>query len=167
MAKDPAFLLYSSDFLTGIMFMSDEQVGKYIKLLCAQHQKGMLAEEDMLNICKTYDKKIFEKFKKTQDGLYYNERLSVEVERRKSYSESRRNNRNSKKSKEHMSNISSTYVKHMETVTINKDINIDGITDEQMQTLWIKTFGKNPSYPEREETEKLIEKFGENKWNKQ
>ena len=26
--KDPAFLFYSSDFLTGTMFMSDVQLGK-------------------------------------------------------------------------------------------------------------------------------------------
>ena len=60
--KDPAFLFYSSDFLTGTMFMSDVQLGKYIKLLCVQHQKGHLSEKDMLNICKRYDKDIFEKF---------------------------------------------------------------------------------------------------------
>ena len=30
--KDPAFLFYSSDFLTGTMFMSDTQLGKYIKI---------------------------------------------------------------------------------------------------------------------------------------
>ena len=40
--KDPAFLFYSSDFLTGTMFFTDEQVGKYIRLLCAQHQKGQI-----------------------------------------------------------------------------------------------------------------------------
>ena len=45
MAKDPAFLFYPSDFLTGTMFMTDEQVGKYIRLLCAQHQKGHLCEK--------------------------------------------------------------------------------------------------------------------------
>jgi len=47
-----------------------------------------------------------------------------------------------------------------ENVIINEEGLMVKITDEQMQTLWIKTFGKNPSYPEREETEKLIEKFG-------
>ena len=45
--KDPAFLFYSSDFLTGTMFMSDSQLGKYIKILCTQHQKGHLSEKDM------------------------------------------------------------------------------------------------------------------------
>ena len=46
--KDPAFLFYSSDFLSGTMLMTDEEVGKDIRLLCLQHQKGHLKEKDML-----------------------------------------------------------------------------------------------------------------------
>jgi hypothetical protein len=34
MAKDPAFLFYSNDFLSGTYTMSDDQVGKFIRLLC-------------------------------------------------------------------------------------------------------------------------------------
>jgi hypothetical protein len=91
--KDPAFLFYSSDFLTGTMFMSDEQVGKYIRLICAQHQKGRLTEKDMLHICKSYDKDIFSKFTQDEAGFYYSERLEVEIVKRQKYSESRRSNR--------------------------------------------------------------------------
>ena len=29
----------------------------------------------MLNICKTYDKDIYDKFTKNGDGIYYNERM--------------------------------------------------------------------------------------------
>ena len=121
MSKDPAFLFYSSDFLTGTMLLTDEQTGKYIKLLCMQHQKGALKEKDMLKICKTYDEDVFDKFKKTKDDLYYNERLQAESERRKAYSESRRNNRK-KKSESSVKNISKTYVKHMETENENENI---------------------------------------------
>jgi len=32
--------------------MTDEQVGKYIRLLCLQHQKGYLTEKDMISIRK-------------------------------------------------------------------------------------------------------------------
>ena len=115
MSKDPAFLFYSSDFLTGTALMTDEQIGKYIKLLCYQHQMGHLSERDMLKICKTYDEDIFSKFEKDQDGLYYNARLHQEVEKRKAYSESRRQNR----TKKDMNNISNSYVKHMENENIN------------------------------------------------
>ena len=121
--KDPAFLFYSSDFLTGTMFMSDTQIGKYIKILCTQHQKGHLSEKDMLKICKRYDKDIFEKFVKDEDGKYYNIRLEKEITKRREYSKSRRNNRKNKISFE---NICFSYVKHMENE--NENININDIS---------------------------------------
>ena len=120
--KDQAFLFYSSDFLTGTMFMSDSQLGKYIKLLCIQHQKGHLSEKDMLNICKRYDKDIFEKFVKDESGKYYNIRLEREIEKRKAYSKSRSDNR---KNKINYENICFSYVKHME----NENININNISN--------------------------------------
>lgn len=133
--KDPAFLFYSNDFLSGTMLMTDEEIGQYIKLLCLQHQKGHLKEKDMLNICKTYNEEIFSKFKKDEEGNYYNERLDEEIVRRKKYSESRRNNRKKKDTEEEkettceedMKNICNSYEEHMETetVTITKDININ------------------------------------------
>ena len=118
--KDPAFLFYSSDFLTGTMFMSDSQLGKYIKILCTQHQKGHLSEKDMLKICKRYDKDIFEKFVKDESGKYYNIRLEREIEKRSAYSKSRANNR---KNKINFENICFSYVKHMENENINININ--------------------------------------------
>ena len=118
--KDPAFLFYSSDFLTGTMFMSDTQLGKYIKLLCTQHQKGHLTEKDMLKICKRYDKDIFEKFEKDEDGKYYNIRLEKEITKRKDYAKSRSQNRKNKLTYE---NICFSYVKHME----NENENINNI----------------------------------------
>lgn len=126
--KDPAFLFYSSDFLSGTMLMSDEEVGQYMRLLCLQHQKGHLKEKDMLNICKTYNEEIFSKFKKDKDNNYYNERLEYEVNKRKAYSESRRNNRKKKEEKEtyvkDMQNICNSYEEHMENENININANI-------------------------------------------
>lgn len=110
MAKDPAFLFYSDNFLSGTMFFSDEQCGKYIRLLCAQHQSGHLQEKHMIFICKSYDKDIFDKFIKDEDGLYYNERLDQEINKRKSYSESRSNN---KKGKIKSKIICKSYDNHM------------------------------------------------------
>ncbi len=81
MAKDPAVLFYTSDFLSGTFTMDNEQVGKYIRLLCLQHQKGKLSEKDMLSICKAYDSEIWDKFK-FDDGLYYNDRMYNETIRR-------------------------------------------------------------------------------------
>ena len=120
MSKDPAFLFYSSDFLTGTMFLSDEQVGKYIRLLCSQHQHGHMTKKDMIKICKTYDEDIFEKFAIDEDGKYYNDRLEREITKRVAYSESRRKNRTVKD--KDMINTSSSYDEHMENENINRDI---------------------------------------------
>ena len=95
--KDPAFLFYSADFQIGTEDMTDEQVGKYIRLMCRQHLKGHISEEHMKKICKTYDKEIYEKFEQDENGLYYNIRLENEIEKRKRYSESRAKNRQGKK----------------------------------------------------------------------
>lgn len=133
MAKDPAFLFYSADFLIGTEDMTDEQVGKYVRLMCRQHQKGHIEEKHMLKICKTYDKDIFEKFQKDENGCYFNDRLEKEIKRRKSYSESRSNNRKRKDTiegdgdlkKEDMLNICNSYEKHMETTTETENENIN------------------------------------------
>ena len=120
MSKDPAVLFYTSDFLSGTFTMSNEQVGKYIRLLCLQHQKGKLTEKDMLSICKAYDDEIWCKFK-IEDGAFYNERMYNETVRRQKFSESRRNNAKSPKN----DSTSKAYAKHMETETetINETIN--------------------------------------------
>lgn len=120
MAKDPAFLFYTGDFTTGTQFFTDEQVGKYIRLLMAQHQLGHLEEKHMIMICKTYDKDVFSKFQKDEAGLFFNERLEKEIGKRKAYSDSRAGNRSGKKKEK---NISNSYVNHMENK--NKDIIIN------------------------------------------
>ena len=87
MPKDPAILFYTSDFLTGTLTMTDEQVGKYIRLLCLQHQKGYLTEKDMISICKQHDQEIYEKFFKTEEGFYLNKRMQEEAKKRKNFCE--------------------------------------------------------------------------------
>jgi len=109
MSKDPAVLFYTSDFITGTLTMTDSQRGKYIILLCLQHQQGYLTKEDMLNICKSYDDKIYSKFTQDNLGYFYNERMKIESEKRKKYSESRSKNRN----------ICKSYEQHMENENIN------------------------------------------------
>jgi len=130
MSKDPAVLFYTSDFLSGTFTMTDEQVGKYIRLLCLQHQKGKLTEKDMLSICKAYDNDIYEKFDQV-DGFFINDRMYNESIRRQKFTESRRNNAKSVKN----DSISEASAKHMhthmetetETINVNKDIFINNI----------------------------------------
>lgn len=115
MAKDPAVLLYTSDFLSGTYTMTDEQVGKYIKLLCYQHQKGKLTEKDMLSICKGHDEDVYAKFD-IVDGFYINKRMYEEAEKRTKFTESRRKNASGKHMLNHMPN-------HMEDENENENIN--------------------------------------------
>ena len=120
MAKDPAFLFYPGDFNTGTQFFTDEQVGKYIRLLMAQHQHGHLTENQVLFICKSYDNHVMSKFIKDSAGLWFNERLEIEINKRKKYVESRSNNREGKVKKK---NISVSYDSHMENENKNRIIN--------------------------------------------
>lgn len=81
MPKDPAFLFYSQDFIMGTMFMTNEQVGIYIKLLCCQHQHGGLIDKDSFNSMVQDNEIVRKKFVETDDG-FFNERLIIEMERR-------------------------------------------------------------------------------------
>lgn len=118
MAKDPAFLFYSSDFTVGTQFFTHEQTGKYIRLLCAQHQHGHLSEEDMMNICLSYDKRVFDKFARDEAGLFFNEVLEERINERKAFSKSRSDNRlkglEKKKRRGGSAITSSSYDHHME-----------------------------------------------------
>lgn len=144
MSKDPAFLFYSSDFITATMLMTNEQVGKYIRLMCLQHQSGHLREKDMLNICGSYDEDIFRKFVKDDQGFYYDEQLEQEIDRRKKYSESRRLNRSNKQD---MTNISKTYDQHMETETETE-------TETRTRTRTVtETETEKPRKPKKEKKE--------------
>lgn len=132
MSKDPAVLLYTSDFLSGTMTMTDEHVGMYIRLLCLQHQKGFLTEKDMLYICKTYVEDVYCKFV-VEDGKYYNIRMREEGDKRKKYSESRKNNI----LKRYESKETTTYVEHMENENenTNKDIVLNKSKPEKVEVV--------------------------------
>ena len=90
--KDPAFLFYTQDFYVGTAFLTHAQVGKYIRLICAQHQHGRLTEEKITHICGDLDRNVLDKFQKDEEGNYYNVRLEAEIEKRKKFSDSRRGN---------------------------------------------------------------------------
>ena len=91
--KDPAVLIYVADFLVGTMFMTNEQVGIYIRLLLTQHQHGHMTIEHMKKACGgEIDPAVLEKFKQDEAGLFYNRRMDEEMERRGDYSVSRKNN---------------------------------------------------------------------------
>jgi hypothetical protein len=135
--KDPAVLFYTQDFITGTILMTDEQRGKYILLLCLQHQNGKLTERDMLKICKEKDEDIWNKFYQ-EDGYFYNKRMLLETQKRNNYTESRR--RNLQKTS-HMDSHMNT---HMENE--NENENINGNKEENFK---IKVFEFAEKYPEK------------------
>jgi hypothetical protein len=92
MAKDPAFLFYSSDFLNGVADLTMEERGQFITLLCLQHQKGTLTDKTIRLSLGSVSVDVLTKFTKDKEGNFYNERLNEEIEKRIQFTESRRNN---------------------------------------------------------------------------
>jgi uncharacterized protein YdaU (DUF1376 family) len=90
--NDPAVLLYTSDFLTGVMDMTMEERGQYITLLCYQHQKGHFKEETIRLLVGLANNAVMEHFILDEQGLFYNKRMDIEKEKRHKFVESRREN---------------------------------------------------------------------------
>ena len=138
MAKDPAFLFYPSDFLTGTMFMTNEQIGIYIRLLCSQHQHGGIIDKDSFNALVGTNLLIKNKFIETETG-FYNERLTIEMDKRNKKSNNmsdtakevwkKRKEQMQYKSKKNEYNSNTNVLKNdtnvIQTVNRNEDININ------------------------------------------
>jgi len=92
MAKDPAFLFYPGDFIVGTMAMPFEDKGKYITILSMMHQQGRMKEETIRFIVGNVSDNLKNKFSIDNDGLWFNERLEKEIEKRSKFTESRRIN---------------------------------------------------------------------------
>lgn len=96
MAKDPAFLFYPGDWLGGTMGMTFEEKGAYMELLIFQFNRGAFKEKTAMSILQG-KKELWEtlniKFIQDENGCYFNEKLKMEQEKRKAYTESRRQSR--------------------------------------------------------------------------
>lgn len=88
--KDPAFLFYSSDFISGVQDLTMEERGQYITLLCLQHQKGHLTEKMIRLCCGNAAADVMAKFRQDENGLFFNQRLETEREKRKAHGEKQR-----------------------------------------------------------------------------
>lgn len=92
MAKDPAFMLYSQDFLVGVSDLTMEERGQYITMLCLQHQKGHLTKKNIQIAVGNVSEDVMSKFVKDENEMYYNETLEVVIHKREAYSQSRSEN---------------------------------------------------------------------------
>jgi len=128
MAKDPAVLFYTSDFLTGTTFMTNEEVGIYIRLLCFQHQHGGYIDKDDFNSLVNGSMRIRKKFKESEEG-FYNDRLLEESAKRNKFCESRRKNAQS---------TSKAYASHMENENENenKDVKEKQLINKKFEEIW-------------------------------
>ncbi len=95
MAKDPAFLFYPNDWMGGTQILSRHQKGCYLDLLVAQFNNGPLSL-DTIKAILGQDQAAWtvlsRKFKQTGEGLWYNERLETEKNRRKNFIEKQKEN---------------------------------------------------------------------------
>ena len=116
MAKDPAVLFYYESFIVGTQFMTNDEVGKYIRILCHQFDKGHLPLELVLSVCsasafENIPKNILSKLDIDEKGRYFNVRADLEKEKRVKFTNSRKKN----------ASTSSALAEH----GINRDININ------------------------------------------
>ena len=155
MAKDPAFLLYSSDFLTGTMFFTDEEVGIYLRLLLVQHQQNGSIDEKIFNSKVPEDSIIRKKFKKDEEGFYNQRLLDEMIKREKKCSNLSENAKKrwseAKQLKSKVNAIASQ--KNMQTEIENKNTNKDKyMTKDMFEMFWDK-------YPKKTDKKKAKEKF--------
>ena len=92
MAKDPAILLYTGDFLNGCMDLTFEERGQYITLLCMQHQKGHLSNKTIRLTVGSVSVDVLSKFTQDKNGSYYNERMEDEIQKRNHFIDTRKVN---------------------------------------------------------------------------
>ncbi len=142
MSKDPAFLFYPGDWLGGTMGMSFEEKGAYMELLMMQFNRGHMTEHMVGQAIGQLWDKVQVKFIQDKDGLYYNERLDFEKEKRKTFTESRRNNIEGKnqysKQDEKEGHLEGHMTTHMEDGNVNVNVN-DIIKENEHQNyvdLW-------------------------------
>lgn len=119
MAKDPAMLWYPSDYVSGTMGMSFEQKGAYMDLLMLQFSRGHMTCDMIGHTVGQLWDGIKDKFKKDDEGLWYNERVDKEKYKRKSYVDSRLNNKTGtnqfKKEVGHMT----SHMENVNSISIN------------------------------------------------
>ena len=75
MAKDPAFLFYSAEFLAGVSDLTMEERGQYITLLAMQHQKGHVSSRSLTICLPDASSYVLSKFEVDEEGNYFNQKL--------------------------------------------------------------------------------------------
>lgn len=135
MAKDPAFLFYPNDWIGGTMGMTFEEKGAYMELLMLQFNRGHMTSHMIGHTVGQLWVKIKDKFIQDDDGLWYNPRLEIEKEKRRTFTLSRRNNKkgvnqHNLKSGHMTSHMTSHMTYHMENENSIVESNTNTVTTE-------------------------------------
>ena len=160
MAKDPAFLFYFQDFMYGTRRFTREERGIYIELICEQADSanGSICKRAFEEILGGDHPRITEKFDLDDNG-YYNETLRDHLDKRRKYTNSRKNNmkgHNQHTKRSYERSYDQKMTSHMENV--NENVNEDVIVKRKCK--------KKEKYAEyvsmqKENYETLVEKYGE------
>jgi uncharacterized protein YdaU (DUF1376 family) len=167
--KDPAFLFYSSDWLTGCQFMSMNERGEYITLLAAQHQNGHL-DPKRLGFLLGYgwdmvSDIVKSKFVLDENGLIYNERLEAEAEKRSQYADKQRNNgmKGGRPKKDENPKETQTITqlitqsKPKNNPTENENENVNRVRIEDNKKVWFDVFWEK--YNKKQDSKKCFDKW--------
>lgn len=172
--KDPAFLFYSSDFLTGCVGLTMAERGLYITLMCLQHQHSRLSKKTIwlslgydkvfenienFEITKVISEDVLKKFQIDENGNYYNERLEIEIIKREKYTDSRtRNGSKGGRPKKDIKPNEKPYGLPTENHTENENENIN-IHDCSNSTLSIENEKFEKIYPESNLVNQIIKDY--------
>jgi uncharacterized protein YdaU (DUF1376 family) len=132
MAKDPAFLFYPGDYVSGTMGMTFEEKGAYMDLLMLQFNRGHMNTHMIQHTIGHLWEQVKCKFIQDNEGLWYNVRLDIEKEKRKTFTESRRNNIKPKNKPSYEPSYETHMQPHMDShmENVNENINKDIITNK-------------------------------------
>lgn len=96
--KDPAALFYFNDWMGGTATLTRHQKGCYIDLLCVQFNSGPLSLDEIKTVLGSdfgSSWPALQKKFKSENGIYFNERLELEKGKRSKFTTSRRMNASS------------------------------------------------------------------------
>lgn len=125
MAKDPAFLFYPGDWLGGTIGMTLEEKGAYLELLILQFNRGHMTSHMVGQVVGQLWVNVKDKFVQDENGLWYNERLDDEKNKRKSFTDSRKNNLKGKNQYSDTGHKGGHMTSHMENENENRNRNKD------------------------------------------
>ena len=143
MAKDPAFLFYPGDYLRDTQTLSEKAQVAYDRIMCEHMRYICISQAQLKFFTKRLNEDELEElmFVLVQvNGGYQIEWVADSINKRKAYSESRRNNRVGKKQKKR-TNTSTSYDNHMENEIEIENVNKDeDVIESEFEILQYPSF---------------------------